>query len=172
MLTQLKTYYNVRMRKVLIFGIPSLFVLIVGSVFVLLMPKEQVIPIPPVVTIEKVEESETSIDVGSTTVWILEDAGVSESDGSPKTIVRLNTNGNSYDLGTYQGTCSEIKDSAWELLPNEQSGVICWFAEGGTEIAVFSEQNNLIVKRGELEESGEGSEGLRGNFKELFPLKI
>lgn len=93
--------------------------------------------------------------------WTFKDAGANEV-GNPQTEVSLNGT----VVGTYQGTCSEIDGSGWNLLPGEDSGVICWFAGGGTEIGVFGG----VVKQGDLDEGSAEIPGTRGNFRTLFSL--
>ncbi|MBP9817037.1 MAG: hypothetical protein KBD05_03355 [Candidatus Pacebacteria bacterium] len=97
-------------------------------------------------------------------------AGADES-GAPKTTVSVVWGGKSYDAGTYQGNCFSIADSAWELVPGEESGAICWWAGAGTEIGIFPDGNDLAVKRGYIEEGSAEVEGSRGSFTTLFLLK-
>lgn len=97
-------------------------------------------------------------------------AGTDES-GAPQTSVSVVWGGKTYDAGTYQGNCFAIEGSAWDLVPGEESGAICWWAGGGTEVGVFEEGSDLAVKRGYLEEGSAEEEGTRGNFTTLFLLK-
>jgi hypothetical protein len=87
----------------------------------------------------------------------------------PRTQVDFITNGDVYDAGAYAGSCAEI--AAENLLPNEVSGVVCWWAGGGDEIAVFKEGERYVLKHGFQEESTDESDGLRGDFTELAAIR-
>lgn len=102
--------------------------------------------------------------------WRFEDAGENEEIGAPMTKVTLVANGESHDVGTYEGSCSKIEDSAWPYLDNEVTGVICWFAGGGSEIGVFRENGAILVKAGLLDEGSAEVEGTRGDFTTLLEL--
>jgi hypothetical protein len=93
-----------------------------------------------------------------------------EKDGIPQTAVALKINEEVRPLGTYEGSCAEITGSSWTLLEGEVTGVICWWAGGGEEIAVFSEQGRYAVKQGQLDEGTEEAPGTRGNFSTLFEV--
>ena len=83
----------------------------------------------------------------------------------PQTTVGLKYN------GTYEGGCFEIDGERWKLLFEEKYGAICYFAGGGTEIGVFEEEGNLVVKKGVLDEGDAETPGVRGNFELLFRLE-
>lgn len=102
--------------------------------------------------------------------WIFTSAGEDAASGAPFTKVTLQAGDKTHELGVYQGSCSEIKDSSWGLLENEQEGAICWWAGGGTEIGIFKEGEKLIVKKGAIEEGTAEGGGFRGNFKTLVEL--
>ncbi len=89
----------------------------------------------------------------------------------PHTRVILETNGKTYPLGEYEGSCFEIAASAWGLSEGELSGAICWFAGGGSELGVFKENGKLVVKKGDIEEGDAENPGFRGNFKTVLELK-
>lgn len=114
---------------------------------------------------------EESREVPSSGITFAFDPAGTDESGAPETTVSVVWGGKSYDAGTYQGNCFSIAESAWELAPGEESGAICWWAGGGTEIGVFPEGNDLAVKRGFLEEGSAEVEGSRGNFTTLFLLK-
>ncbi|MEK9160481.1 MAG: hypothetical protein AAB440_00385 [Patescibacteria group bacterium] len=103
-------------------------------------------------------------------VWAFDPAGTDESD-TPLTSVSLIWEGKTLDVGTHQGSCFSIEGSSWELVPGETSGAICWWAGGGTELGVFEEGGELIVKRGYLDEGNAEEEGMRGGFEPFFVLK-
>lgn len=102
--------------------------------------------------------------------WIFTSAGEDKASGAPLTKITLQAGDKTHELGLYQGSCSEIKDSSWELLESEQEGVICWWAGGGTELGVFREGKKLIVKKGILEEGTAEGGGFRGDFKTFLEL--
>lgn len=91
-----------------------------------------------------------------------------EIDGAPQTEVSLNGR----VVGTYQGTCSEIGgQNSWTLLAGEQTGVICWYAGGGTEIGVFAhEDGGYDVLEGKLDEGSAETPGMRGDFEFRYSL--
>lgn len=108
---------------------------------------------------------------GEQFTWSFQNVGTEEDTGAPMTAVTLRADGAPYSVGTYQGDCSVIEGTSWELQDNELSGVICWFAGGGTEIGVFREDGELVVKKGELDEGSAETPGVRGNFQALIELK-
>ena len=99
--------------------------------------------------------------------WSFVDRGVDAETSMPKTDVALRIRGIDIPLGTYDGNCFAIAGSQWELLRNEVSGVICYFAGGGTEIGVFEEGGALVLKKGVVEEGSAEEPGFRGNFEPL-----
>jgi len=109
------------------------------------------------------------VKVRSDVAWKFKDKGESTT-GAPRTEVTLATNGKSYVVGTYDGSCAVVDGQSWKLLSNERSGVICWFAGGGVEIGVFEEGGGFVVKQGSLDEGDAENAGLRGGFKALFNL--
>lgn len=96
--------------------------------------------------------------------WTFEDRGVERTSGAPTTNVSLNISGVEIPLGIYVGNCFSVAGSAWQLLPNELSGAICYFAGGGKEIGVFEEAGKLVLKEGEIDEGDAETPGTRGNF--------
>lgn len=90
--------------------------------------------------------------------------------GIPQTRVSLFYNGTINNLGVFEGSCAALEDGGQALLPNEQSGVLCWYAGGGIEIGVFLEDTVLVVKKGFVDEGTAESEGFRGNFSDLLTL--
>jgi hypothetical protein len=100
------------------------------------------------------------------------DAGEDPVTMAPSTQVSLTANDTEkvYDLGKYEGGCSVIEGSAWKLLAGEQSGAICYFAGGGTELGIFNENGKIVVKKGTIEEGTAESAGTRGNFTTLRAL--
>lgn len=110
-----------------------------------------------------------------TITWRFTDAG--ERDNVPFTEVAVTVNGVEHEVGSYQGTCSEITETGGVdgkgLVAGELSAVQCWFAGGGDEIGVFAvEDGTMEVMVGALGEPIEGSEGFRGDFKIREDIKL
>jgi|SRR3989344_1254172 len=102
--------------------------------------------------------------------WRME--GVTDAEGvrEAQTYVSLVTMGNEYRIGTFDGSCFVIEESSWTLVENEKSGVICWWAGGGSEIGVFDEGGKLVLKQGSLEEGDAETPGFRGDFQTFLEL--
>lgn len=92
-----------------------------------------------------------------------------EGDLPPRTDVALITGGDTYNLGSYPGTCAEIAPET--LLPGEVAGVLCWWAGSGDEIGVFRAGDAYVVRRGFQEEPTAESEGYRGGFSDLAAIE-
>lgn len=103
--------------------------------------------------------------------WQFDPAG-EDANGIPKTNVTLRNGATSYAIGTMEGNCFDIAQSVWKLLAEEGelAGAICWFAGGGTEIGVFSEEGKAVIKIGDVDEGTAEESGMRGNFKTLFTI--
>jgi len=100
--------------------------------------------------------------------WSFIDRGVSQELSAPQTAVALRVAGVEVQLGTYTGTCFDIKGSSWEFVRNEIAGAICWWAGGGVELGVFEEDGKLVLKKGEIEEGTAEGGGFRGHFVPLI----
>lgn len=90
--------------------------------------------------------------------------------GIPRATVNLGVGETKREIGEFDGVCFVIEELQWELLENEKTGVICWWAGGGKEIGVFTEGGRDVVKVGELEEGTADDLGFRGNFKTILEL--
>lgn len=95
--------------------------------------------------------------------WTFQDKTTDQA--QPRTQVSIVAEGKARAVGTYDGSCSEIDT---DLLPFEQSKVVCWFAGGGKEIGLFNEDGQWSVQVGDLDEGSAEIEGFRGNFKTLI----
>lgn len=104
------------------------------------------------------------------TSWTFREVQAEEGGQGPRTEITLNIAGKQYNLGSYTGSCSQIKDTGWTLLKDEVDGAICWWAGFGVEIGIFKENGKLVVKKGELYEGDAETSGTRGNFELLFGL--
>lgn len=105
-------------------------------------------------------------------LWKTTSLGSDDMTSAPLTRVTLvdTHTGKSHDAGIQSGSCAVIEQSAWKLLDQEISGVICWWAGGGTEIGVFQEGDALRIKTGLVEEGTAETAGSRGGFKTMFSL--
>lgn len=108
--------------------------------------------------------------VGDVPVWTLEH--VPTEGDVPQTRVSLTYNNVEYPLGVYDGACFLIEESAWELLPEEETGVICYWAGAGIEIGVFNTNGVRTVQQGIIEEPSAEFEGLRGEFLTIKALSV
>lgn len=104
--------------------------------------------------------------------WAFQIVGGDAQTGADKSQVTLTYDGTSKDAGTYEGHCSVIgaDGSAWPLMPNELTGVICWWAGAGDEVGVFLENGARVVKHGTLDEGSAEVPGTRGGYTTLFTL--
>jgi hypothetical protein len=93
-----------------------------------------------------------------------------EVNNIPQTMVSVQVGEKVYEVGTFQGSCSEIGASGGVdgkgLLAGEVAGAQCWFAGGGDEIGVFAhEDGGYQIMTGSISEpDGEGATGFRGDF--------
>lgn len=90
-----------------------------------------------------------------------------QADGIPRTSVQLWVRDTPRSVGTFEGSCAASKE---DLLPGEIEKVVCWYAGGGSEIGIFSEQGGYVVKVGSLDEGSAETAGFRGAFNNLFTL--
>lgn len=112
---------------------------------------------------------EASVNSQSPTiVWSMTEAGETDF-GAPLSEVMVEVNSELYNLGTASGSCAE---GTLELLENQVSSFLCWWAGFGTEFAVFAEGNNLLIQKGIVEEGTAETEGFRGDYKTLHTLSI
>ncbi len=103
--------------------------------------------------------------------WNFNVVSVDESTQAPQTEVKLLVNEKEYLLGTHEGSCVDMTTTGWRLVADEVAGAVCWFAGGGTELGVFVEGENLVVKKGILDEGTAEESGTRGNFETVLTLE-
>lgn len=104
-------------------------------------------------------------------VWEFKDTGVATEYGAPVMSVKLTYNGKTYDFSGYEGSCFDVKGSAWSLVEGELAGAICYFAGGGYEIGIFSEGGKMVAKKGVLSEGDAETPSFRGDFTQLLVLE-
>ncbi len=113
-------------------------------------------------------DSHTASQSKTSIVWKFTNAG--ETNAIPYTHVYVVVDGKNYDMGKFQGSCSEVGANGGidgkGLLAGELSAAQCWFAGGGDEIGVFAnEGGGYDIMVGGLSEGEEGSAMFRGDFK-------
>ena len=123
-------------------------------------------PAPADEQVETLPDSAAGGSIAPAIAWYFNDAG--EVNGMPQTKVEVFIDGETYDLGTSQGSCSEL--SAEELQENQVSGALCWYAGAGDEYGVFIENERYVVRKGVKEEPTAETAGFRGSFETLFSL--
>lgn len=109
---------------------------------------------------------QTPDTAGPTYTWQINEA-TSTDEAMPRSRVSIAFNQEVREVGTYDGTCSV---QTTDLLPNEESKVVCWFAGGGSEIGVFNENGVKVIKVGDLDEGSAEEAGFRGNFRTVLDL--
>ncbi len=104
--------------------------------------------------------------------WNISEVGESPVvPGMPRSAVSVALSDKTYPLGEFDGSCFEIEGSGWALYEGEKSGVICWWAGGGSEVGVFEENGTFVVKRGDLDEGSAETPGFRGNFRTILTIE-
>ena len=89
-----------------------------------------------------------------------------DASGAPISEVSLRGDGLISVVGTAQGDCS----SGLDLLNNQVSSYLCYWAGFGTEYGLFKEGDKLVIKKGVVEEGSGESEGFRGDFEVIKTL--
>lgn len=90
--------------------------------------------------------------------------------GAVQTTVTLVAGGAEHEIGTFDGSCFDIKESSWTLQEGELAGAICWWAGGGNEVGVFRDRGETVVKVGQLDEGTAETPGFRGNFETVLTI--
>ena len=68
----------------------------------------------------------------------------------PRTNVTLQIADATLPVGNYPGNCQLIDTKTTPLLTNELSGVICRSGDTGTEVGIFTQNGELILKQGTI----------------------
>lgn len=92
-----------------------------------------------------------------------------ESDGlnPPQTDVELQIKDKKYSAGIYEGSCS-VQNT--ELLINQTSGAVCWWAGGGVELGVFVEDKKIVLKRKPIDEGSAEYPSFASPFETFLEL--
>lgn len=99
--------------------------------------------------------------------WNITELGEHPDSGAPRTRVSVSSGGKTYPAGEFDGSCAEVDGTSWALVEGEKTGVICWWAGGGSEAGVFEENGKMVLKVGILEEGSAETPGFRGNFQAI-----
>jgi len=98
------------------------------------------------------------------------------SSGMSSTEVSVGINGKLHEIGTYDGSCNEVKTGQVGVLnekanDNEISRIQCWFAGAGDEVGIFKNGDKITIRAGKLGEGSAEDPPFRGNFKTILEIK-
>lgn len=139
-------------------GIIVLILVIIGAVWLINTPAPAA------------ENSATQSDKKVFT-WNISELGENPDSGAPRTSVTLTSGGKTYPVGEFNGSCAEIDGTSWPLVEGEKTGVICWWAGGGSEAGIFEEDGKTVLKVGILEEGTAETPGFRGGFQTIATIE-
>lgn len=97
--------------------------------------------------------------------WNFVKAGYDESLSMPITEVSIIVDEKNYDVGKYQGTCSEENTANEQSFAGTISRASCWWAGAGKEISVVNENGKIVVKDSSVQEDDTNSYDVRTVFK-------
>ncbi len=83
-------------------------------------------------------------------MWNLVPAQPDPAAPGPRTSINLTIAEVNMPLGTFPGDCKIVDGKSQALLEGELSGVVCMSGETGTEIGIFKENEQLVLKRGDI----------------------
>ena len=86
------------------------------------------------------------------------------------TNVTLTTSKKSYVVGTFDGSCFDIKQSNWRLVPGERAAAVCWQPGGGKELGVFIKGSGLELMVGTINDGSIDTPGIRAHSENLMAL--
>lgn len=160
------------MQRIVIAVVATLLIFLTAWWMLFVLPEQQEPAPEPLVETPVLPESQWQ--------WSFQSAGEDTETGAPKTTVTLRNGETAYSIGTYIGSCMDIRASSWKIAEDEGeiAGAICWFAGGGQEIGVFSENGKAVVRVGEIGEGQPAEEGepetpaFRGNWRTLFEISF
>ncbi|HYF13379.1 MAG TPA: hypothetical protein VD928_03730 [Candidatus Paceibacterota bacterium] len=82
--------------------------------------------------------------------WSLVPALPDPAAPGPRTTVNLQIADVVMPLGTYPGNCEIIDGKNQALLSGELSAVVCRSGEAGVELGIFKENEQLVLKKGDI----------------------
>lgn len=83
-------------------------------------------------------------------LWTLVPTQPDPTTPGPRTNVNLKIAEVNMPLGTFNGTCELVDGKTQALLQGELSGVVCRSGDTGVELGIFKENEQLVLKRGEI----------------------
>lgn len=143
-------------------GIIVLILIIIGAVWLIMAPA----PVADTST-----ETSASTEKRVFTWNITEMSEDPAAPGVPRSSVSLSSGSQTYPVGEFEGSCAEIDGTSWTLVEGEKTGVICWWAGGGSEVGVFEEGSELVIKVGILDEGSAEIPGFRGDFQTIATIE-
>jgi hypothetical protein len=106
-------------------------------------------------------------DEPKTFSWKFQSGPQSKTGHISRVVVTLKLDDQTYDVGTFDGSCAEIgAPGTTPLQSDERIAVQCWSSEGGDEIGVFADSGHLVVAHARLQTRSD----YRTNFTPLFEL--
>lgn len=96
-------------------------------------------------------------------VWNIAPSQPLASSPGPRSSVTLKVAEAVLPVGTYPGSCTIVDGKTLALLSGELSGVVCRSGDGGTEVGIFKEEEQLSIKQSPIE-------GASGRGKDFTPL--
>ncbi len=82
--------------------------------------------------------------------WTLVPANPDPATPGPRTTINLQIADVHMPLGTFPGNCEIVDGKSQALLQGELSGAVCHNGDTGVEIGIFKENEQLVLKRGEI----------------------
>jgi hypothetical protein len=83
-------------------------------------------------------------------VWSLVPAQPDPESPGPRTSINLQIADVHLPLGDYPGACTIVDGKTQALLSGELSGVVCQTETDGIELAIFKEDDQLVLKKGTI----------------------
>lgn len=127
-------------------------------------------------TAEQAAPDEEAVEPGGKMkpyAWTFTTLGEDEGTGAPRVQVRVtdNVTGRTYDAGTSLGGCFVAEDTPWGLIDGAESAAICYFAGGGDEYGIFRDGDQVLLRKGTVEEGTAETEGMRGDFQTVTAIR-
>ncbi len=110
--------------------------------------------------------------------WTFGEKGINKKTGLSETTVSLNiltahsTSTTHYELGTYQGSCFDMRTSEWPFESNQKAGAVCWAPGGGVEIGVFEENGQLSIQKAEIDEGSAELPNTKPVFTKIIDIQF
>jgi hypothetical protein len=163
---------NYKMKKTFLL---LLFIILAG--FCIYLVAKNYVKEPVTSAVDTNEPTHSSISPkaseNSQVTWVFKVNGTDSTTGAPITKVTATIAGKNYDAGTYKASCSvvDVKNLSRIEYINAVSGILCWWAGFGDEVAVFNENQHLVIKHREVQEGSAESVGVVTSFKTILIVK-